>query len=142
MDCCTVHVTPDGMCPECGVRGRKVGVVTPRSLVSERDFQHDGWRFCRTVDCPVAYFHDGEAVVDVAAVSVEITQKTTAPDRPVCYCFGYSAADILADHDGLIPADIKARCRRGEDRCPETNPQGSCCLGNVFGVWRTRDEAR
>ena len=55
--------------------------------------------------------------------------------HPLCYCFGYTAADIAAEirADGAttIPDAITAHCRRGEDRCPETNPQGSCCLGNI-----------
>ncbi len=136
MDCCAADVGEEVQCPQCGARGRKVGLVTLQSLVADRDFQLNGWRFCRTLACPVAYFHDREAVVEVAAVQVEILQKSREPDRPVCYCFDHAAADILADSDGVIAADIKVRCRRGEDQCSATNPQGSCCLGNVLELRR------
>lgn len=139
MDCCTVEPT-DAQCPACGVRGRKVRVVTLRSLVPEREFRDGDWRFCRTLNCLVAYFHDSEPLVEVKDVSVVITHKTTDPRRLVCYCFGFTAADIAADPDGLITEDIKGRCRRGEDRCPETNPQGSCCLGNVLALRRAEAE--
>ena len=37
-----------------------------------------------------------------------------------------------------VTAAITERCRRGEDRCPETNPQGACCLGNVRAISRER----
>ena len=134
MDCCTVE-TSTTTCPSCDVRGRKVGNITLEALVPGRTFEGDTWKFCRTTDCPVAYY-DGSDIVVVEAVSVTISQKTTDPSRPVCYCFGYSASDISNDNVGAIPADIKERCRRGEDRCPETNPQGSCCLGNVLALTR------
>ncbi len=101
-----------------------------------RVFPESGWRFCRTLGCPVVYFHDTEDPVECGEVSAEIAQKSERAGRPVCYCFGYSAADIWADPEGLVVEDIKARCRSGEDRCGETNPQGSCCLGNVSALRR------
>lgn len=134
MDCCNVE-TADVSCPSCGARGRTVGRVTLEALVQGRNFDGDAWKFCRTPDCPVAYYAEGN-IVPVDAVSVTITQKSTDPRRPVCYCFGYSAHDIESDVDTAIPADIKERCRRGEDHCTQTNPQGSCCLGNVLAIGR------
>ncbi|TAN41058.1 MAG: BFD-like (2Fe-2S) protein [Nitrospirae bacterium] len=47
----------------------------------------------------------------------------------VCYCFGYSEADIEQDvqsHNGhsSILERIKASKQAGQCRCPETNPLG------------------
>jgi hypothetical protein len=134
MDCCSAEKTAEGICPTCGGRGRKVGTVTLTALVPDRTLSGEDWKFCRTQDCPVAYYSGSNEVVPVADVAVPITQKSTAPDRPVCYCFLHSAEDIENDHAAAIAADIKARCGRGEDRCHLTNPQGSCCLGNVVAL--------
>jgi uncharacterized protein with PIN domain len=139
MDCCTVD-DATATCPSCGVRGRKVGSVTLESLVPGRTFEGSTWKFCRTTDCAIAYYNGGN-IIPVDAVCVVISQKTTAASRPVCYCFGHSARDIEDDHAGTIAADIKERCRRGEDRCPETNPQGSCCLGNVLALTPSTERA-
>ncbi len=111
--------------------------ITLASLVvTEQDFTTESWRFCRTGDCSVAYFSDRNQAVPVSDVRVRVSQKETHADRPVCYCFGYSARDVQKDGAGLIPADIAGKCRRGEDRCEETNPQGGCCLGNVLAAAR------
>lgn len=103
-------------------------------------------RFCRELVCGVVYFAErGGAVLGRDALTVRVGLKEDAPDRPVCYCFGYSAADIEADVTATgtssIPGIITERCRRGEDRCPETNPEGRCCLGNVRAVLREARDA-
>lgn len=92
-------------------------------------------RFCRSAHCPVVYFH-GEAgtALGADALKVRVGHKEHLADRPICYCFGHSAADLQARPS--IGEEIKAACKRGEDRCAETNPQGSCCLGNVAAVLR------
>ncbi|MFT6230510.1 MAG: hypothetical protein ACJAZO_001013 [Myxococcota bacterium] len=136
MDCCDVENPPTTTCPSCGQRGRKVGTVTLTSLVPDNAFETKDWKFCRTLHCPVAYYSGSDEWVSTHRVSVTIFQKVTTADRPVCYCFSYSARDIERDEAGQIPADIKDRCRRGQDRCPEMNPQGTCCLGNVLAIAR------
>jgi len=94
-------------------------------------------RFCATPGCPVAWFSEAGRI-PVSASRVRIGQKETAPDRPLCYCFGHAASDVVAEvratGSSTIPARIAERCRRGEDRCELTNPQGSCCLGDVRAV--------
>ena len=144
MDCCdaadkvgTQAVTD---CPRCGTRGRTVPEVTLELLLEPGVARGEGpHRFCRNPICEVVYFAErGGAVLGRDALTVRVGFKEDASDRPVCYCFGYSAADIGADvaatGTSSIPDIITEHCRRGEDRCPETNPQGSCCLGNVHAV--------
>ena len=95
----------------------------------------------------MAYVHEetGEQI-GVERVRVAIGQKLTGPQRTLCYCFGFSAGDIQAQiaarGSTTIPSEITDRCRRGEDRCAQTNPQGHCCLGNVKAVERQALEAR
>ena len=139
MDCCATSTEDVATltlqdCPRCGTRGRRVKPVTLQHLVREPpDGEH---RFCRSPDCEVVYFRESDGnLVLRGAMRVRVGQKERGLDRPLCYCFGYTAADIAAEirADGAttIPDAITAHCRRGEDRCPETNPQGSCCLGNI-----------
>ena len=135
MDCCSTEVVVDDLCPACHERGRAVKPVTIRAMAPDPQPTSEGWRFCRSAACGVAYYHPRGNTVPVSALPVRVGQKETAPDRPVCYCFGYSAQDIARDPH-RVSEDIKERCRRGEDRCAETNPQGSCCLGNVLGIAR------
>jgi hypothetical protein len=97
---------------------------------------------CETVGCPVVYFDADHRVVEDPDVRVEVFHKQTDPSRPVCYCFGHSVADVLdahrADGTNRIVDEITDACRRGLDRCEQTNPQGRCCLGNVRGLLRAR----
>jgi len=53
-------------------------------------------------------------------------EKTT--DALICYCFGYSEADIVRDlavHGrSIIQARIMAEKKAGACRCAERNPRG------------------
>lgn len=123
-------------CPACGERGRKVKPVTIASLARETVERRDsGYRFCASVGCEVAWFSDWGDCIPVSACRVAIGQKSTAADRTLCYCFGHTAKDLTdelaATGSSTLSQRIGEACRRGEDRCPEMNPQGSCCLGNV-----------
>lgn len=122
-------------CPCCGGRGRRVPGVTLLALVAAPPPDTSGWRFCGTPRCEVVYFGPRGEPLRRDSLRVRVGQKEDAPDRPLCYCFGHSAADILADPRGVSDA-IKARCRLGQDRCEETNPKGSCCLGEVLALAR------
>lgn len=117
--------------------------VTIESLVSEptrhRIGQIDGLRFCAARSCGVAYYaSDSGRTIAKSDVRVRIGLKETEAPRSVCYCFDHTAeeieAEVAATGTSRIADDILAKCRQGLDRCQETNPQGSCCLGNVRTV--------
>jgi hypothetical protein len=132
-------------CPRCGQPGRSVAAATIESLVTPaarlRLRSRDGFQFCATPKCDVAYFHPdtGETVM-CAEVRVPIFQKRTEPERLVCYCFQHTVAEIQREARAAgasrIATDIKTKCAQGLDDCEHTNPQGSCCLGNVQRVIR------
>lgn len=141
----TPAATPHTDCPSCEQRGKPVKPITVDSLVRpealQRLEQHEGWRFCASQDCTAAYFHEttGE-VVAKADVRVRIGQKELEAPRTVCYCFQHTheeiEAQILGTGRSSVGEAITEHCRQGLDRCPETNPQGSCCLGNVRALER------
>jgi hypothetical protein len=142
--CCTTIPSTNtgpvaaGSCRACGQRGKSVPRVTLQSLllVDLRELLASDYRFCSTTDCPIAYFAtDGSQEFRVAQVRVPIWQKSPAPTTLVCYCFKFTSAMLDADTQGadgsMIIAQIQAGIKDGLCACEITNPQGSCCLGNV-----------
>jgi hypothetical protein len=141
------NISPGGVtqCPRCHQQGRAVAAVTVEAMVTaqarERLTSTAGFRFCGTPTCDVAYFHSTSgALVHQREVLVPIFQKSANPSRLVCYCFGHTVEAIRSEVRGSgcsgILEDIKGKCAQGLDRCERTNPQGSCCLGNVQRVVR------
>lgn len=129
-------------CPSCGEVGKPVEPITVTSLVRPGVVQDltgtEGFRFCRSPECEVVYFRAERDPVTTDQLTVPVFQKSTDPGRLVCYCFDHRVSDIEAQvaqtGDSTVPADIAEKCRQGLDRCEETNPQGSCCLGNARSV--------
>ena len=145
--CCLTHdAAPVGsnlLCPSCGSRGKAVKQVTIDALVTAQARSSlkssDGFRFCPEPTCDMAYFHPGSGDrVGQNGVKVKIGLKQSEPPRIVCYCFDHTAEAIESEARATgtsgIQTSILEKCRQGLDRCEETNPQGSCCLGNVRRV--------
>lgn len=148
-DCCTVpqaddrdaasQVVAERECPECGARGKGVDIVTLEHLLNPaalgRLDRDASFRFCATPDCDVVYFAAGRKPFHQADLTVRVGLKVKEPPVPVCYCFGFTKADIAAQlaatGQSTIAREITARVKAGECACEIKNPQGSCCLGNV-----------
>ncbi len=134
--------TPN-LCPTCRQANRKVGRGTVQAMLKDPATlpEGEGLRFCPNPDCPTVYSHpDSGEVWGTAELKVEVFQKSRRPERLVCYCFDHTVAavrdEVVATGESAITASIKAACKEGLDRCAETNPQGTCCLGNVGAVVR------
>ena len=132
-------------CPTCGQATRAIKPITPRSLLSEiarsQVVSFDGFRFCPSTSCELLYFQpETNLVLGTDTVTTPVFQKSTKATRLVCYCFEHSVSEVRQEAaqpgDSRIVQSITDKCRKGEDRCEETNPQGSCCLGNVRAVIR------
>lgn len=104
---------------------------------SKRGELTGAWYFCPTPDCDVVYFC-GDDVLDLSETTSIPFDKSDAPDRLVCFCFGHTVAELLADlrehGESTIRASIQSACKAGRDECRLRNPQGRCCLGNVGKV--------
>lgn len=132
-------------CPGCGAAGKAVRAVTLQALLTPTAVASlgcaEGWRHCPATGCTTAYYHpeSGDRIAS-SDVSVRIGTKEVAAPRPLCYCFGHTAEDVEAQiartGASTIADTITEQCRRGRDRCAETNPQGSCCLGYVRAAER------
>ncbi len=138
-------------CPRCGAEGRKVAPLTMRSLLSagaqSRFDETREFLFCKTEACGVVYFGARRSEQYLQAdLTVPVLQKSNDPSRLVCYCFGHTVEAIREDAvrtgASTIVDDITEKCREGLDSCEETNPQGSCCLGNVRQVAKAAMQER
>ncbi len=125
-------------CPRCGQVGRVVGDETILAIL--KPGHADGLlaverRFCRTPSCAVLYYGADGRIVEKGAASVRVGVKETEDPLPLCYCFGFSRADVrrdVAEHgDSDIPARIAAEVRAKRCSCEVKNPSGACCLGEV-----------
>lgn len=126
------------VCPACGARGRPVADETVRALVHaprvEPLLAVARW-FCRTPSCDVVYYGEDGSVAARRDVRVRVGLKETRDPVPLCYCFGFSRADVRRELASggqcTIPERIAALIKAGRCACALKNPSGACCLGEV-----------
>jgi hypothetical protein len=129
-------------CPACGTKGHRVDGATVKSLlaISLREVREIAYRFCANKDCDVVYYSDdGSQTFTTAQVRARVYQKEPeADDVLICYCFQHTLGDIRQQfaQDAVkdIIDDINAGIQAGQCACDWRNPQGNCCLGNVYQV--------
>lgn len=144
-DCRTPQATnaPIPNCPACRTPGRPVKVITLKALLVPQALAtlapRESYRFCPDAGCDVVYFRN-QGVYHQADVKVPVYQKDLGPEVPVCYCFGHPRAELtqaLETGGGpLLEGSIREHIAAGRCGCEVTNPQGSCCLGNVVTALR------
>lgn len=134
-----IHATEDhhrrdvtGLCPVNGQRYRPVPLRTVLHHLRQpwtRALAAGAYYFCTDPDCDVVYFGGDATLVRRAELRTAVGQKSTAPERTVCYCFGVTAADALGS-SGESRAYVVERTRCGDCACAIRNPSGRCCLGD------------
>lgn len=141
--CCELHPPiPCGpaKCPACGALGKPVQRLTVGALLkAERRPQIPAQAelcFCRAPTCDVVYFLPNQVLFRKDALSVPVGLKEPDnPAVPVCYCFGWTPQkirkEIEATGKSTVIEQITTQVKAGNCYCEVTNPQGSCCLGNV-----------
>jgi copper chaperone CopZ len=140
--CCAVPEKPqsnDWHCPECGRKGKPIPRITLERLLTpeaQRRLTPAAHLFCETPNCPVVYFApDDGSVFHKSDLMVRVGIKETEPPIPLCYCFGFTRemlwSELAQAGKTTIPDRIKAEVQAGNCRCEETNPRGSCCLGDI-----------
>ena len=139
--CCAIqHDGAPPVCPMNGQTCKPVGRVTLESLLKSEALEslsRQPYYFCDAPDCDTVYVSalaDHLIVKDQLKVRVGI--KETEDPVPLCYCFDFDRKavrdDIRSKGTTEIPRIITRRVKAGECRCEETNPSGTCCLGNVY----------
>lgn len=129
-------------CPSCGERGKKVELKTVKSLLKgslRKISPEKTYFFCKTENCPVVYYSDFLEKFEISDIRVPVFQKE--PENPevfVCYCFNYTVSEIehfaRVGREREIIEDINTGIKLKQCACEIRNPQGSCCLGNVYKV--------
>jgi len=127
----------------CGKHGKPVKPLTvsvfvkdPALYLHPEMLPAGGFSMCETKSCDVVYFnsHDGFSIRK-SELRTRVWQKEDDPAVPACYCFNNSVNSIRAEIEQRGTTDvlsrISAEVKAGNCRCEVTNPQGSCCLGNV-----------
>ena len=114
----------------------------------------EGFSFCRTPDCPVAYFSsERDEYVEKADLTVRVGVKETDESAPLCYCFGWTKRmvddEVARTGTSSAASDITERMRTTGCACERTNPSGRCCLQDVQAytaharrAWRGSDDVR
>ncbi len=126
-------------CPACGKPGKPVDLRTVKAMLAVplTELRATQYRFCRTPECPTAYYGlDADHRIGEEALRERVHQKHPEDgDVFVCYCFRHTPATIRAEvaaaGRSTVLAAITAGIRAGRCACEVRNPQGSCCLGNV-----------
>jgi copper chaperone CopZ len=128
-----------GVALSAGEKGKPVPRITLERLLTpeaQRRLTLAAHLFCETPDCPVVYFApDDGSVFHKPDLTVRVGIKETEPPIPLCYCFGFTREMLWSELAQMgkttIPDRIKAEVQVGNCRCEETNPRGSCCLGDI-----------
>lgn len=151
MDCCVKEGHEEGKqerhnCFRCGSKSKKVSLKTVRYMV-KGPFQSQvqekaSYRFCLSQACPVVYFAENDhQVFTKDQLSERVTIKEGDDPIPICYCFNFFRHDVEKEISETgkttIPDFIAAQVRAENCFCEYTNPQGTCCLGNVSSVVKT-----
>lgn len=141
--CCEFHppkTLGPGRCPQCKQMGNPVDRITVGALVKPERRSDipagDKFNFCKTSTCDVVYFLPERVLFRKGDLSIRVGLKEpNDPTIPVCYCFGWTPQKIKEEIEATgktrAVKEIKTQVKAGNCYCEVTNPQGSCCLGNV-----------
>lgn len=84
--------------------------------------------FCDDADCDVVYFADDGWQAGQGEVRTLVGQKDTSAAATLCYCFGVTRGDVLADPS--IKDYVMSQTKAKTCACSSQNPSGLCCLKN------------
>jgi hypothetical protein len=93
--------------------------------------EHRNYYFCEDPDCEVVYFTSDDSVILKSEVRTSIGVKVQSAAAPICYCFGITRADALADPG--IKRFVMKQTKHGVCSCETSNPSGQCCLKDFPG---------
>ncbi|WP_028390988.1 putative iron-sulfur cluster-binding metallochaperone [Bacillus cihuensis] len=142
-DCCSnvnkIRTESDGICPLCKNKGKKVLLITLKSLLKPSALESlnakESHYFCSTKKCNVVYFDTNNNMYLISDIQVAVYQKDDSSLTPICYCFDWTKERIMEYvENGINPnpvEHIRENIKENRCGCEVNNPQGSCCLGNV-----------
>lgn len=133
-DCCNSNTSlpPVAVCP---VNGQQYSAVSLRTVLHQirqpwqQRLTAQRYYFCDDPDCEVVYFGNDQHVILRHQLRQIVGQKSTAPDKPICYCFDIRLTDILTQpHAAGLKSYVTAHTGNAVCDCEIRNPSGKCCL--------------
>jgi hypothetical protein len=128
-DCCAAEASKRASCPDCGQTSLAIGLPTLLlHLQQPWDYADSTYQhyFCAQHDCPVVYFNQAGGRILQQQLRTRVGQKSTAPERTLCYCYGISYAQAASDP--ALKAFVRAQTAAQHCACDSRNPSGRCCL--------------
>lgn len=116
-------------CPVNGKAYNAVGIKTVLHHLAEpwsNKVKDQSYYFCTDANCDVVFFGEDLSVIGKSDLRTWVGIKETAPERPVCYCFGVSFT--AAENDERARGLVTEMTRQSLCSCETSNPSGRCCL--------------
>ena len=131
--CCSTESTPTkAPCPGCGQQGDAVSHSTLLHQLRtpwQQSLDEEAHYFCSSPQCDTVYFNTSGRQYMRDEVRQEVGQKSTNPERLLCYCFDIRYSDLGdADSVRLCREFVIEKTREKQCVCEQRNPSGSCCL--------------
>lgn len=133
-DCCATNTNlpPVAACP---VNGKGYSQVSRRTVLHQvrqpwqQNLTAQSYYFCDDPDCDVVYFDNDQQVILRDAIRQVVGQKSTAVDKPICYCFDIRLTDLQTQaKSSRLKTFIIDHTRNTDCDCEVRNPSGKCCL--------------
>ncbi len=119
----------------CGSVGRPVERQTLLFQLKHSQLmtlEETSFHFCANAGCDVVYFGDDGSVYKKDHVRQEVGQKSTSPDRTICYCFDVTESTVMKELSETGESESKAfvmeQVKQKQCACEVRNPSGQCCL--------------
>jgi hypothetical protein len=132
--CCTSNnnIPPEAVCPRNGQLYSQVNTRTVLHQVCkpwQRKLTAPSYYFCDDPNCDVVYFGNDQQVILQSELRQAVGQKSTDPDRSVCYCFDIRLTDLQTESaQAGLRAFVIEQTKTSACDCEIRNPAGKCCL--------------
>ncbi|VAX17724.1 hypothetical protein MNBD_NITROSPINAE02-516, partial [hydrothermal vent metagenome] len=124
-----------GGCAACGAIARPVARQTLLFQLKHSELmtlKNTSFHFCANADCDVVYFGEDGTTYTKDHMRQKVGQKSTSPDRTICYCFDVTELDVREELANTGKSESKAfvmeQVKQKQCACEVRNPSGQCCL--------------
>ncbi|TDO73753.1 BFD-like [2Fe-2S] binding protein [Halanaerobium saccharolyticum] len=120
------------LCPDCGTKGKKVNIVTVKSLVEKKVKDNASYQICLNSDCETVYFiSSGTIFYSREDLKIAVWYKDSEDDKvPICYCSNLTRGEIKEAVDKGYTTAAEIRKYTGKSitgNCLTENPASQCC---------------
>lgn len=133
-DCCASD-TGHPSVAICPVNGKHYSQVSQRTVLHQirqswqQNLTAQSYYFCDDPDCNVVYFGNDQQMILRDDMREVVGQKSTASDKPICYCFDIRLTDIQTPATARrLKNFVTEHTRNAVCDCEIRNPSGKCCL--------------